>query len=210
MEELRHRYNHDDSTYVYVTLDAHPDVLSLVPQFNRADAPGTIEFVAGPDSILIDQRYEGRATVAFYTRGEHSLDAVPKQFESYSLTFGPGTTANAANIATIGEWRYATVLFITDESNFMATLMHNLHELSTLKVLSQLLIQINDESYDKIDVGTVIKTLPGLYFLRVMGNESLSPEQIEHFVARSPLPDGWAVDARVNDIVFTKGYVEYQ
>lgn len=140
---------------------------------------------------------------ALFKGTDATLTGIPQSYKDYHIIFGLKVKLPTADIDTILRWRTATNIRIVDQNNVAYHLIERIDDMSNMNVLEQLSLNLNSDSYKKINVRDFVERLSKLGHIQFTG-DSLSEEEIMDFVGRQDLPAGWKTEIFSTMVVYTK------
>lgn len=145
--------------------------------------------------------------IAQFYDGEHSLTGIPNDYRRYSVEYKSTAISTMENIDTILQWTNAVQLTLYDMTGgqITYTLFQRIDEMSRMKMLEQLKLTLQIDTYDKINLLTFVETFPKLKWIELAAS-SLSTVQKEKFAAMNPTPLNWRHCINSEVILFCTGY----
>lgn len=203
-EQLKQGKFNDEYLNIWITSDAHPDIL-LQPQFFEKSKFLEIRFIsirATANNTIILYPNEGRVDIEFNVGG-NPLRGVPKKYGEYTIYFAyfPPTVEN---INSIVSWEEAKSLRIVDRHSVAVRLLKRIDEFSKLKKLKELDLRIEPHSYDQVNVTAFIENLPALKEMVLTGNQ-MTEIELQDFKARNKLPWNWRLVMFAQSFYYYKG-----
>lgn len=174
-----------------VTSEANPDVLHLPKYFENTSIDMNFILISNEaEKNTISVSNEHSTVHIHFTNGQNSLHGIPTDYYKYLVRYTHTAIPTTANIDSILQWQMAEMLIIGDHGDIVLSLFQRIDELKHFIALRTLDIDMNDRTYDSINVGTFIEALPSLRDIN-FSVRNLSDEQIKAFIANNTLSAYW-------------------
>lgn len=161
-----------------------------------ANSPLSLYFEAitpnGSKNKIHIHQFGTKAEIKF-REGPNPLGSIPTNFKAYSVRYESPAEPTDENIDAILQWKQAERLYIQDNGTTIFELFQRIDELGELTKLYELGVYINANTYDKVDVATLINVLPSLRTLSVH-KQNMNVIQFEEFKTKNVIPSNWYMD----------------
>lgn len=118
------------------------------------------------------------------------LEGVPKDYLDYVVHFSLSSIPTDSNVDTMLGWKKAKKLHVYDDGDMVQEFFNRIDELSMLKDLSDLQLDVRDFTYLEVNATTFIENLPSLKQL-VFKGFALTEDECKEFLANNQVPSNW-------------------
>lgn len=118
------------------------------------------------------------------------MSGVPKDYAEYDITFKYPAKPSTENIDSILQWKNAREMIIRDQDDAVVSLYKRIDELSQLKKLSELDLDMNDDTHEQFKVATFMDNMIGLKKISFTANH-MTEEQKKEFEFKNKIPWNW-------------------
>lgn len=179
--------------YIHVTSSATANVL-LQPQHFGNSSALSLTFVDEPSDNFVQLfplEGQGRA-VAYFRRGESPLGGLPKNYAIYTVHHAAQAHVTAENVDSILSWTNVYKLIV--DAEIAVQLMARGVELNALEGLYGLYVNVNADTFKRLDVAEFIKHLPTLEGIQFTCSQ-MTTDDVKDFATRNPAPEEWQFSA---------------
>lgn len=189
--------------FIDITATATPDIFLQPQHFSNASFLG-LHFISGPNKISIFPGVKYASALIYFRDGENPLSGVPHNYYAYKLLYTHPAKPTTENIDNILLWKNAEEITVHDESDVSVSLISRVDEFKELEMLRRLSLAIRNDTYERVNVGTLVSYLWFLDEVNFLANR-MTDEQIKEFHARNDVSaENWNSWIIIQVIYFQK------
>lgn len=189
-----------DQKRVIIGTDGHPTPLLLPKLF--ADAEHYIISFIDANGNMVQLYPKTRQLLLSVVVDEISLGGLPLDYDGYDIEF-EGAQFTSAYIDGFLQWKNIKFAQINDQNNAAYEILKRIEEFGELKELSKIVLNLQRDSYKKVNVKPFLEKLPALKQAFFLFDKSLNQEEIVEFVNNQNIPGDWKA-------VKKDGLIKYQ